>query len=110
MSGLVFAGAAALTAGAVTPASAEAISVAPHVVFGGGGGPAPRPQRVVRRMVVRAPARACCGVNRSSDFQRAHVNNRNFNFSRSDSQQAEHQRQHQFDFDRDFKFHHFNNK
>jgi hypothetical protein len=109
MSGLVFAGAAALTAGAVTPANAEAISIAPHTVFGGGGGgPAPRPRVAVRRVVMRAPARVCCGVNRSAEHQRAHVFNRNFNFSRSDSEQAEEQRQHHFNSDRDFRQFHQN--
>jgi hypothetical protein len=105
MSGLVFAGAAALTAGAVTPASADALTGTPQLVAGGagGGGPAPRPRRVVVHRMA-APVRHCCNVSRSAEFQRAHVFNRNFNFSRSDSEQAQHQREHQFDNDRDFKF------
>ena len=104
MSGFMFAGAAALTVGAVAPASAEAITAAPHLVMGGaGGGPAPRPRVVVHR-VMRAPVarRVCCGANRSASAQRASIFNRNFNFSRSNSEQAEAQRQ--FDFDRDFRF------
>jgi hypothetical protein len=109
MSGLVFAGAAALTAGAVTPASAEVTSATPQLVFGGevarGGGPAPRPARAVRRVVMRAPVHVP-GFHRSAEFQKADVHNRNFNFSRSDAEQAQHERQHQFDHDRDFKFFH----
>jgi hypothetical protein len=105
MSGLMFAGAAALTVGAVAPASADAITAAPHLVFGGaGGGPAPRPHVVVHRMVERAPGRVCCGASHSASAQRASIFNRNFNFSRSDSEQAEAQRQ--FHFDRDFKVNH----
>jgi hypothetical protein len=118
VSGLVFAGGAALAA---APASAQAMVAAPqHVISGGavpgggGVGPGPRPRAragvVHRRVVVQRPVfrhhrvcHSCHNRERFHEFdhfaarehRRAIILNRNRNFSESDTEQFQRQRERQ---------------
>jgi hypothetical protein len=83
VSGLVFAGGAALAVGAASPASAQALTAAPQVSMGCGGGCGGRNHHHFRQW----------HSNNFRHHQRVIVINRNHNFGRSESGQA--QREHQ---------------